>query len=394
MLVTWTHTLGVSHRETAMAWVKQRAKTDGTPYWCVFFRELDHGTGKTRQASLSWDNPADAEQARQLIDQLGPEKAREILKIVQAPARAQTLAEYLTQHIRELTGIKPGTAARYKAYINNDLAGIGDIPLTALTRSDFAAWVVRLSEKNGPKTVKNKRDFVSGALNTAVKAGAIKTNPAEDVKSPRWVRAEMVFLTRDEFQTLLSEVPPYWKPLVQFLVASGCRWSEATALTPADIDLDARTVRVTKAWETGAGGYTLGTPKTVRSVRTINVPAATLDLLDLSGEWVFTNSGRGKGQFADGMIRNDPGPVRIHSFRPNVWVPAIDRAKKSGLRKRPRVHDLRHTCASWLIQAGRPLPAVQAHMGHESIQTTSDVYGHLDRSSGQGNADAIDAMLA
>jgi integrase len=48
---------------------------------------------------------------------------------------------------------------------------------------------------------------------------------------------------------------------------------------------------------------------------------------------------------------------------------------KAGLTKSPRVHDLRHTCASWMIAAGVPLPIIQQHLGHESIQTTIGVYG-------------------
>jgi integrase len=66
---------------------------------------------------------------------------------------------------------------------------------------------------------------------------------------------------------------------------------------------------------------------------------------------------------------------------------------KAGLAKEPRVHDLRHTCASWMIQAGVPLPVIQQHLGHESIQTTIGVYGHLDRRSAQAAADAIGSAL-
>ena len=40
------------------------------------------------------------------------------------------------------------------------------------------------------------------------------------------------------------------------------------------------------------------------------------------------------------------------------------------------MHDLRHTCASWMIQAGVPMPVIQQHLGHESIQTTIGVYGN------------------
>lgn len=62
--------------------------------------------------------------------------------------------------------------------------------------------------------------------------------------------------------------------------------------------------------------------------------------------------------------------------------------------KMPRPHDLRHTCASWMIQAGVPLPVIQQHLGHESITTTVDRYGHLDRSSGVAAASAIGEMMS
>ena len=57
------------------------------------------------------------------------------------------------------------------------------------------------------------------------------------------------------------------------------------------------------------------------------------------------------------------------------------------------MHDLRHTCASWLVAAGVPLPVVQAHLGHESINTTIAAYRHLDRQSMSAAATVIGAML-
>jgi integrase len=47
----------------------------------------------------------------------------------------------------------------------------------------------------------------------------------------------------------------------------------------------------------------------------------------------------------------------------------------------------------WLIQAGVPLPVIQRHLGHQSIQTTSDRYGHLDRESSRVVADVVDKAL-
>jgi integrase len=269
------------------------------------------------------------------------------------PEAERTVADWLGHHIDHLTGL-------------------GDIPLRALSRDDVARWIAKMAvDGKSGKTIANKHGFLGGALNAAVRDGHINANPCDGNRLPRWDREDMTFLETDEFQLLLENVSDYWGPLVSFLVASGARWSEATALQPRDVDRLSGTVRIRRAWKTGAGGYTLGVPKTKKSVRTINVPADVLGKLDYAGEWLFTNSGRGRA--------GDRGPVRIHSFNPNVWTPAVKRAQVAGLAKRPRVHDLRHTCASWLIQSGRPLPAVQQHLGHESIQTTVGVYGHLDR---------------
>jgi integrase len=116
------------------------------------------------------------------------------------------------------------------------------------------------------------------------------------------------------------------------------------------------------------------------------VAGTTLVKLNLTGEWVFTNSGRSTNGGPD-------DPVRGPNFYTNVWVPALLRAKEAGLTKKPRVHDLRHTNASWLIQAGVPLTVVQRHLGHESIQTTSDGYGHLDRKSSRVVADVVGKAL-
>jgi integrase len=235
---------------------------------------------------------------------------------------------------------------------------------------------------------------LAGALNVAVTAGHIAANPCIGIGLPRDADPrEMLFLSREQFARLLSHVTEYWQPLVEFLVASGARWGEVSALRPSDVDQAEGTVRINRSWkqDSASGGYRLGATKTKKGNRTISVPSSTLAKLDLSNEYVFTN--------------RTGGPVRAQGFSARVWAPAVQRAwpavdadgkPVTDLSKvlRPRIHDLRHTCASWLIQAGVPLPVIQQHLGHESIQTTVSVYGHLDRRSMQAAADAIGHVLA
>ncbi|WP_454044382.1 tyrosine-type recombinase/integrase [Cellulosimicrobium sp. Marseille-Q8652] len=135
---------------------------------------------------------------------------------------------------------------------------------------------------------------------------------------------------------------------------------------------------------------TLGAPKTTRSRRTIALPPQVVDILArrVTGmapeDFVFTNTaGR---------------PWRRNRWHETVWQPALRAANQHNatprpLGKTPRVHDMRHTCASWMIRAGLPLPVIQRHLGHESITTTVDRYGHMEPAHLAMAAGALGAAL-
>jgi integrase len=242
------------------------------------------------------------------------------------------------------------------------------------------------------KTIANKLGLLSSALNAAVRAERISSNPAGQ-RLPTSERQEMICLSREDFGLLLNNVTEYWRPLVEFLVASGCRWGEATALRPADVDRTANTVRISRAWKRtyDRGGYEIGPPKTKKSVRAINIHRTVLEKLDYANEWIFLNKAG--------------SPAKGNGFHDRIWRPAVERtwptvngatnpaSDKSPRMLRPRIHDLRHTCASWMVLAGVPLPVVQQHLGHESINTTIGLYAHIDRRSMQVVADVIGQAL-
>lgn len=192
----------------------------------------------------------------------------------------------------------------------------------------------------------------------------------------------MVMLTPAEFQMLHDCIPQHWQSLAMFLVSTGMRFSEATALTVDDIDETARTCRINKAWKysTARADLKLGPPKSKKSNRTISLSRTAMSCLDLTQpEWLFTN-----------RVGN---PVRAQEFFNVAWKPAREKAQALGLKKSPRVHDLRHTHASWLINDGTPLPIVQARLGHENINTTIAKYFHVDQRAERQAADSIDQKL-
>lgn len=372
-----------------MASIRVRRRKDGTEYYAVLYRQ----DGK--QSSLSFDDYLTASRFCDQANKFGVHNAVATLK--DSDLTSQTVEQWSTHYLDHLTGVEPETVTKYRAYLRNDIGPfLGDIPLAALSSDHVKLWLKDMAEPDedgwqaSAKTIRNKHGLLAAALSAAVPKH-ITANPCDGIRLPRWTRPETLFLTREQYDRLLCAVTEPWRPLVEFLVASGCRWGEATALRPSDVNRTDGTVNIVRAWKSGAGHYRLGPPKTPKSTRMINLPALVLDKLDYSHEFLFTN--------------RTGGPVRSHGFSRRVWAPAVNRAWPSvdGHGQpitdptvevlRPRIHDLRHTAASWLMQRGVLLPVISEHMGHESIQTTVDLYGHLDRRSMQTVAAAMNEAL-
>jgi integrase len=179
----------------------------------------------------------------------------------------------------------------------------------------------------------------------------------------------MVFLTRGEFDTFLAGVAEFYRPLVQTMAYTGLRWSEATALRVRDVDILGHRIHVVQAWKRTPDSYfEIGEPKSRRSRRTITIPP------DLAEQLIPLTPRPGDEYL---FVSRQGRPVRHSNFRYRVWLPAVEKLKAAKVDKTPRIHDLRHSHASWLIAAGVPLPAIQRRLGHESITTTIDRYGHL-----------------
>ena len=96
------------------------------------------------------------------------------------------------------------------------------------------------------------------------------------------------------------------------------------------------------------------------------------------------------GKHPDDLVFTMPGGsmARLSNWRRAVFLPARSRA---GVSTRFRIHDLRHTAASLMIQAGYPPKMLQEIMGHASITTTLDLYGHLYPGEMDRYADRLDS---
>src|SRR5699024_5244457 len=129
-------------------------------------------------------------------------------------------------------------------------------------------------------------------------------------------------------------------------------------------------VSVQKAWKReGDGRYVMGTPKTERGCRTVELSEELANTIApvvaqaKAGEPVFTTVRAGK--------------LTSSGFYNRVWKDAIERAEKKGLRQRPRFDDLRHTFASWVLAEGMTISVLSYLMGHASEATTRNIYTHV-----------------
>lgn len=217
-----------------------------------------------------------------------------------------------------------------------------------------------------PTTVRNAHGLLFQIMQDAVKVyRLIRANPCANTKLPDEVDVEMRFLTPAEADRLIAALPPHWRPLVLFLLATGCRWGEALGLRMKNLDVLARRARILKKTIEIGGKFVDEEPKSRRGRRTVRFPIRVADALV---PITVIDDDRERRVF----LGPRGGMIAHKRFYP-VWHAATKAAGLAGLR----VHDLRHTHVAWLIAANVPLSAISRRIGHKSIAVTDDIYGHL-----------------
>lgn len=361
-----------------MAYLEDRTAKDGSVSYRVAWRE-----GGTRR-SETFARKADAKRFRGMVDAAGQRYPDGWIpgQGLDAAVSGLTVREWSDRAIAARTGITDGTRERYVRLLAQHVYPImGSWPLDAVNRERAALWLNALiattattRKADAParplsaKTVRNVHGLVSSIWNDAVADEVVASNPFAGLKLPDDVaRDEMVCLTRTEFAVLYGLTPSWYQLLVRTLVESGLRWGEATALQVRHLSGD--TLIVNQAWKWDSGSMvTPGAPKTRAGRRVVSIPDDLADALAVSvagkraDEYLFTST--------EGHV------LRNGTFHTRVWIPLMDKVEPL-IGKRPRIHDLRHSHASWLLAAGEPIFEVMGRMGHTSLATTQGTYGHL-----------------
>ena len=297
-----------------------------------------------------------------------------------------TVGELAERWYATTVTLKAKTREDYRSLLHNHvLPAFGGRAVASLDTLAVRSWLAGLvSGGLSPSRAKHAYYVLYAVLEAAIQAGALVRNPAAGVRPPRSHSREMHFLSAAEVERLAEAIVPPYGVLVRFAAYTGLRAGEIAALRVKRLDLLRGTVRVVEA-ASEVGGRLITGPTKTHAERTVRLPRFLRDELAA----YLASPPRDRDAFV--FTAPKGGPLRHHNFYQRQFCPALVRA---GLPAQIRFHDLRHTCASLLIAQGAHPKAIQAHLGHSSIQVTMDRYGHLFPDALEHLADRLDAARA
>lgn len=242
------------------------------------------------------------------------------------------------------------------------------------------------------KSVRMHINVIRQTLEEAIKNGLLLQNPCRYLVLPRKQRYQSTFYNVQQLQTLFDTIrdDPLC-PLFKVVALYGLRRSEVLGLKWDSVDFERKTVTIKHTVSKVTQAVEKDTTKTASSYRSFPLlpeaaaifraeQAAQTENRRLFGkeyhtsDYIFT--------WPDGRLIS-PDHVTRHFSR---------LLKKHGL-PHIRFHELRHSCASLLINEGFTLKDIQDWMGHADIQTTANIYGHLDVARKQSMADKLGSVL-
>ena len=323
-----------------------------------------------------------ARDRRQLVSKLQEERWR-IASGIPRKSDGLTLGDYLGEWLEICrTRLRPRTFDAYSLCAHRIEVQLGPLPLVRLNPLIIQSAYARLAASGlSQRTVFQTHAVLHRALDQATRRGLIKSNPTELVALPRPYQREMTALSAVQLARLLeTSRGTRWHPLWVLLGTAGLRIGEALGLKWEDVDLATGRLQVKRALQRQRGiGLVFMPPKTPRSRRLIHLSELAIKALaDQSShshsELVFPNR-QGDPQESSSVT----AALKVALL--NADLPAI------------RVHDLRHTTATVLLEAGAHPKLVQDLLGHSHVALTLNTYSHVTPGLSREAARTMDAVL-
>jgi integrase len=310
------------------------------------------------------------------------EVRQKLQKVANTNTKNLTIADFLSQwKDRIILHLSPKTQRSYDGIIRLHITPhVGHYELLQLRPEHLYDLIEQLQRKNlSTRTVHYVLSVLSRALNWAVRWEYIEKNVVTLIKMPRITYKMIEPLTIDQAQALLMMLAGHRLEMLYRLALSfGMRQGELIDLKWGDIDMQRRLLHIRKS-------------KTKAGRRTLEMPEPIYDALQ-----------QHKVRLDQERVAQDKWSEHGLVFPSNVGTPLQARnifrhfkgiLEKSGLPQTIRFHDLRHSCAAFLIAQGVDLHIVKHILGHSKISVTSDIYGHLLPGVGGSALGKVDDLL-
>lgn len=290
---------------------------------------------------------------------------------------------------------KPGYYKNQKYLINKHLMeDFENSDLISVTSREIKDKQKKLIDSGlSNKSINNILITLSNVFNKAVEELVIRTNPCNDVKNLKVDKKQMNFWTPDQFKVFISLINDddfLFKTFYTTAYLTGMRCGEMLALTWKDLDKFKREINVYKSLNYLDGEIVITQPKTKNSIRRISVNRKLIDLLE---QWKERQSDLFKKL---GITHTDNSYIFQYREKPptkDIFSRRIKKICIEGGLEPIRLHDLRHSHVALLIHQKEDHVTIKERLGHASIKTTIDVYGHLFPNKQQETADKLDDLF-
>lgn len=314
-----------------------------------------------------------------------------------------TLYDYIIYWLEgEATRVlKPKSIELYRAVTEQHIKyEIGYLKLTEINHISLYKFLTSKQESYSPSFIGSMKNVLNNAFNSAIRDGIIHFNPMNTIKLNAKAYntnriQEKKALTKDEIDTLLevAKGTRYYLPIVISL-QMGLRRSEVLGLTWDNIDFKKKTLTVNKILTDSKDGLVLSSPKTESSVRIIKMTTDVIEVLkiykahqkemkQIYGDYYYTE--------ADFVYCRDNGtPISPN----NSFTSSFRHFVKQHVPFSVRFHDLRHTHATLMLEAGVNPKTIQERLGHANINTTLNIYSHVTKEMEDDSVDKFEKLLS
>jgi integrase len=239
----------------------------------------------------------------------------------------------------------------------------GKKPINTITPANIRSWQnTRIEEGYSDSYLHRMHNMLVAIFNYAVTYYNLPENPCRKAGGMGKKTVVVNFWTKKEYECFLSTVRSKQAHITfQVLYYSGIRFGELLALTPKDIDFESNVISITKSLQRLKREDIVASPKTPKSIRDITMPAYVMKELK---------------HYMDTLYEVGESD-RIFPFTKSFIGGAMRRGCKESRVKLIRIHDIRHSHASLLIELGFLPLLIAERLGHEKVETTLSTYAHL-----------------